>query len=197
MRVQRCVGALRAHGPALRSACDGALIYHTTDLRSSMTSRLEEQCIAKGVKMTEQRRVILRVLSESTDHPDADTVFRRAAKIDPNISIATVYRTVHVLEENDILDSHDFGGDRLRYEQHPEQHHDHLIDMRSGKVVEFTNTQIEELQQRVALELGYRLVGHRLELYAVPLHEAAKPKAASVKAAKSASPRAAGRKQSR
>lgn len=153
-----------------------------------MTSRLEEQCIAKGVKMTEQRRVILRVLSESIDHPDADMVFRRAAKIDPNISIATVYRTVHVLEENDILDSHDFGGDRLRYEQHPEQHHDHLIDVRTGKVIEFTNSQIEELQQRVAQELGYRLVGHRLELYAVPLkdtgkHESVKDRAASCAAA--------------
>lgn len=144
-----------------------------------MTSRLEEQCIAKGVKMTEQRRVILRVLSESTDHPDADLVFRRAAKIDPNISIATVYRTVHVLEENDILDSHDFGGDRLRYEQHTDQHHDHLIDMRTGKVIEFANAQIEEIQQRVAHELGYRLVGHRLELYAVPEKDTGKPKSAA------------------
>ncbi|HVW71481.1 MAG TPA: Fur family transcriptional regulator [Steroidobacteraceae bacterium] len=143
-----------------------------------MTSSLEEQCIAKGVKMTGQRRVILRVLSESTDHPDADTVFRRAAKIDPKISIATVYRTVHKLEEVNILESHDFGGDRLRYEQRPEQHHDHLIDVRTGKVIEFTNPQIEELQQRIAQELGFRLVGHRLELYAMPLKEADKPKAA-------------------
>ncbi len=127
-----------------------------------MTSTLEEQCIAKGVKMTEQRRVILRVLSESTDHPDADLVFRRAAKLDPKISIATVYRTVHKLEEANILESHDFGGDRLRYEQRPEQHHDHLIDVRTGKVVEFSNGQIEELQQRIAQELGFRLVGHRL-----------------------------------
>jgi Fur family ferric uptake transcriptional regulator len=151
-----------------------------------MVSRLEEQCIAKGVKMTEQRRVILRVLSESNDHPDADLVFRRAAKIDPNISIATVYRTVHVLEENDILDSHDFGGDRLRYEQHPEQHHDHLIDMRTGKVIEFTNAQIEEIQQRVAQELGYRLIGHRLELYALPAKEAARHKPARTSPASTA-----------
>jgi Fur family ferric uptake transcriptional regulator len=151
-----------------------------------MISRLEEQCIAKGVKMTEQRRVILRVLSESNDHPDADLVFRRAAKIDPNISIATVYRTVHVLEENDILDSHDFGGDRLRYEQHPEQHHDHLIDMRTGKVIEFTNAQIEEIQQRVAQELGYRLIGHRLELYALPAKEAARHKPARTSPASTA-----------
>ena len=138
-----------------------------------MALSLEEQCIAKGVKMTGQRRVILRVLSESTDHPDADLVFRRAAKIDPKISIATVYRTVHKLEQANILDSHDFGGDRLRYEQRPEKHHDHLIDVRTGKVVEFANSQIEELQQRIAAELGYRLVGHRLELYAEPLRDAA------------------------
>lgn len=153
-----------------------------------MTSRLEEQCIAKGVKMTEQRRVILRVLSDSTDHPDADMLFRRAAKIDPKISMATVYRTVHMLEENDILDSHDFGGDRLRYEQHPEQHHDHLIDVRTGKVIEFTNPQIEELQQRVAQELGYQLIGHRLELYAVPVKESDKHKSSKDKAAPDAVP---------
>ncbi len=97
-----------------------------------MTSRLEEQCIAKGVKMTEQRRVELRVLSDATDHPDADTVFRRAAKIDPRISIATVYRTVHMLEAADIIDRHDFGGDRARYEQHPDTHHYPLIDVRTG-----------------------------------------------------------------
>ncbi|MGH8227508.1 MAG: Fur family transcriptional regulator [Steroidobacteraceae bacterium] len=153
-----------------------------------MSSRLEEQCIAKGVKMTEQRRVILRVLSESTDHPDADRVFRRAAKIDPNISIATVYRTVHVLEEHDILDSHDFGGDRLRYEQHPDQHHDHLIDVRTGKIIEFTNAQIEEIQQRIAQELGYRLTGHRLELYGVPVKETDKHQPARDKAAAGAAP---------
>ncbi len=154
-----------------------------------MASHLEERCIAKGVKMTEQRRVILRVLSESTDHPDADLVFRRAAKLDPNISIATVYRTVHVLEENDILDSHDFGGDRLRYEQHPDQHHDHLIDVRTGRVIEFTNAQIEELQQRVAQELGYKLVGHRLELYAVPVKDTDKHRSAKEKSASGATPR--------
>jgi Fur family transcriptional regulator, ferric uptake regulator len=136
-----------------------------------MTSHLEEQCIAKGVKMTEQRRVILRVLSESTDHPDAGQVFRRAARIDPKVSLATVYRTVHMLEQADILDRHDFGGDRARYEQHPATHHDHLIDLQSGKVIEFTNPKIEELQQRVARELGFHLVGHRLELYAVPLKD--------------------------
>jgi Fur family ferric uptake transcriptional regulator len=148
-----------------------------------MTSRLEEQCIAKGVKMTEQRRVVLRVLSESTDHPDADLLHRRAAKIDPHISIATVYRTVHMLEKANILDRHDFGGDRARYEEHSEEHHDHLIDVNSGKVIEFTNEAIEELQQRVAQELGFHLVGHRLELYAVPLARAAKRKGAKDKRA--------------
>jgi len=126
--------------------------------------------------MTWQRRVVLRVLSESTDHPDAELVFRRATKIEPKISIATVYRTVHMLKEADIIDQHDFGGDRARYEQHPEKHHDHLIDVRSGKVLEFTNQAIEELQQRVAQELGYRLVGHRLELYAVPIQAESKEK---------------------
>jgi len=139
--------------------------------------------------MTGQRRVILRVLSESTDHPDANQVFRRATKIDPNISIATVYRTVHVLEENDILDSHDFGGDRLRYEQHPDQHHDHLIDMRTGKVIEFSNAQIEEIQQRVAQELGYQLIGHRLELYAVPAKDGRPHGATKDKAPSAAAPR--------
>lgn len=151
--------------------------------QSSMTLTLEERCIAKGVKMTGQRRVILRVLTESTDHPDADLVFRRAVKIDPKISIATVYRTVHKLEEAKILDSHAFGGDRLRYEQRSEQHHDHLIDMRTGKVIEFSNAQIEELQQRIAQELGFRLVEHRLELYAVPLREDGKSKATARKRA--------------
>ncbi len=133
--------------------------------------------------MTGQRRVILRVLSEATDHPDADQVFRRAAKIDPKISMATVYRTVHMLEQADIVDRHDFGGDRARYERHPEQHHDHLIDVRTGKVIEFTNPQIEELQQRVAQELGFHLVGHRLELYAVPLRDTAKHRVAPPKPA--------------
>ncbi len=142
-----------------------------------MMSRLEERCKAKGVKMTERRRVVLRVLSESTDHPDADLVYQRALKIDPRISIATVYRTVHLLQEVNILDRHDFGGSKARYEERSEDHHDHLIDARSGKVIEFNNPAIEELQQRIARELGYRLVGHRLELYAVPLGEGANRKA--------------------
>ncbi len=136
--------------------------------------------------MTGQRRVVLRVLSESRDHPDADLVYRRAVKLDPRISIATVYRTVHLLQEVNILDRHDFGGNKARYEEHSESHHDHLIDARSGKVIEFKNPAIEELQQRVARELGYRLVGHRLELYAVPLSDGANRKSGTAAKGKAA-----------
>jgi Fur family ferric uptake transcriptional regulator len=134
-----------------------------------MTSRLEQRCIDKGLKMTGQRRVIARVLSESTDHPDVEMVHRRATEIDPGISIATVYRTVRLFEEADILDRHDFRDGRARYEQVPDQHHDHLIDIQSGRVIEFQSPEIEELQRRIASKHGYRLVDHRLELYAVPL----------------------------
>ena len=126
--------------------------------------------------MTEQRRVIARVLSEAEDHPDVEQVYRRATEIDPRISIATVYRTVRLFEEANILARHDFGDGRARYEEMPTDHHDHLIDLQSGRVVEFRNEEIERLQHMVAEKLGYRLVGHRLELYAVPLakSEAAK-----------------------
>lgn len=144
-----------------------------------MPSRLEELCREKGLKMTGQRRVIARVLSESTDHPDVETLFQRAAALDPNISIATVYRTVRLLEEVGVLERHAFGDGKARYEERPESHHDHLIDMRSGAVVEFKNEAIETLQETVARALGYRLVGHRLELYAVPLQKAEKRKPAS------------------
>lgn len=133
-----------------------------------MTSRLEQLCHDKGLKMTGQRRVIARVLSESADHPDVEQVYRRAAAIDARISIATVYRTVRLFEEVSILARHDFGDGRARYEEMPSAHHDHLIDLQSGRVVEFHNEEIERLQQLVADELGYELVGHRLELYAVP-----------------------------
>src|ERR1700758_4958461 len=133
-----------------------------------MISRLEQLCLDKGLKMTEQRRVIARVLSESADHPDVEQVYRRAIAIDPRISIATVYRTVRLFEEASILERHDFGDGRARYEEIPEAHHDHLIDIQSGRVIEFSNEEIEKLQHRVAEELGYKLVGHRLELYAVP-----------------------------
>jgi Fur family ferric uptake transcriptional regulator len=132
-------------------------------------SKLEQICVEKGLKMTEQRRVIARVLSEASDHPDVEAVHRRATAIDPNISIATVYRTVRLFEEAGILAKHDFGDGRARYEETPQEHHDHLIDIQSGKVVEFHNDEIEELQRRIAERAGYRLVGHRLELYGVPL----------------------------
>ena len=134
-----------------------------------MTSRVEQLCVDKGLKMTEQRRVIARVLSESEDHPDVEQLYQRASKIDSRISIATVYRTVKLFEEANILDRHDFGDGRARYEERPEEHHDHLIDMNSGEVIEFRDDEIERLQAYVAETLGYRLVGHRLELYGVRL----------------------------
>ncbi len=118
--------------------------------------------------MTEQRRVIAQVLSDSADHPDVESVYRRATAVDPRISIATVYRTVRLFEEANILARHDFGDGRSRYEEMPSDHHDHLIDLQSGRVVEFRNEEIEKLQQIIADKLGYELVGHRLELYAVP-----------------------------
>lgn len=124
--------------------------------------------------MTEQRRVIAQVLSESADHPDVEELHRRAVAIDPNISIATIYRTVRLFEEADILERHDFGDGRSRYEEVAETHHDHLIDMQSGRVIEFQNAEIEALQREVARKFGYKLVGHRLELYAVPLTAAEK-----------------------
>jgi len=130
-----------------------------------MKSRLEELCIEKGLKMTEQRRVIARVLSDADDHPDVEQVYQRATEVDQRISIATVYRTVKLFEEANILERHDFGDGRARYEEVTEEHHDHLIDMNSGEVVEFRNDEIERLQKEVAKRLGYRLVGHRLELY--------------------------------
>jgi Fur family transcriptional regulator, ferric uptake regulator len=133
-----------------------------------MISRLEQLCLDKGLKMTEQRRVIARVLSDSADHPDVEQVYRRATEIDPRISIATVYRTVRLFEEANILARHDFGDGRSRYEEMPGTHHDHLIDLQSGRVIEFRNDEIEKLQHFVAEQLGYDLVGHRLELYAVP-----------------------------
>nr|WP_269434376.1 Fur family transcriptional regulator [Vineibacter terrae] len=135
-------------------------------------SRLEARCIEKGLKMTGQRRVIARVLSEATDHPDVEAVYRRAVELDPKISIATVYRTVRLFEEASIIERHDFRDGRSRYEEHTEMHHDHLIDIQSGRVIEFQNEEIEQLQQAMAEKLGYRLVDHRLELYAVPLQGA-------------------------
>jgi Fur family ferric uptake transcriptional regulator len=135
-----------------------------------MTSRLEQLCHDKGLKMTEQRRVIARVLSEAADHPDVEAVHRRASEIDPKISIATVYRTVRLFQEANILERHDFGDGRARYEEVPSEHHDHLIDLQTGRVIEFRNEEIEALQRAVAERLGYRLVDHRLELFAVSLN---------------------------
>lgn len=141
-----------------------------------MTSRLEQLCIDKGLKMTEQRRVIARVLSDAADHPDVEQVYRRAIEIDPHISIATVYRTVRLFEEASILARHDFGDGRARYEEMPADHHDHLIDLQSGRVIEFRNEDIERLQRSIAQQLGYQLVDHRLELFAVPLEKAEQKK---------------------
>ena len=134
-------------------------------------SRLEQLCQEKGVKMTEQRRIIARVLSDSLDHPDVEMLYQRATKLDSRISLATVYRTVKLFEEASILERHDFGDGRSRYEELSSQHHDHLIDVSTGKVIEFHNEQIEMLQQSIAESLGYQLVDHRLELYCVPLKE--------------------------
>lgn len=136
--------------------------------------RIEKLCVEKGMRMTEQRRVIARILSGAKDHPDVDELHRRAAAVDPGISIATVYRTVRLFEESGILERHDFRDGRSRYEEAPEVHHDHLIDMKTGKVVEFVDPEIERLQQEIARRLGYRLVDHRLELYGVPLEDPGK-----------------------
>ncbi len=139
----------------------------------SMSKSLLEKCTQMGLKMTGQRKVIAQVLSDSSDHPDVEMLYQRAVEIDPNISIATVYRTVKLFEESNIIEKHDFGDGRARYEEADnESHHDHLIDLRSGKVIEFTNEQIEKLQEQVAKELGYQIVDHRLELYCVPLKDA-------------------------
>jgi Fur family ferric uptake transcriptional regulator len=130
---------------------------------------LEQLCAEKGLRITEQRRVIARVLSESDDHPDVELLHSRASAIDSKISIATVYRTVRLFEEAGILDRHDFGDGRSRYEPVPEAHHDHLIDVETGKVVEFVDPEVEALQRQIAERLGYRLVDHRMELYGVRL----------------------------
>ena len=133
--------------------------------------RLEKLCIEKGMRMTDQRRVIARVLSGATDHPDVEELHRRAHAVDPHISIATVYRTVRLFEESGIIERHDFRDGRSRYEETPDHHHDHLIDMKTGKVVEFVDEEIEALQNAIAQRLGYKLIDHRLELYGVPLED--------------------------
>ncbi|MAI91068.1 Fur family transcriptional regulator [Ponticaulis sp.] len=132
-------------------------------------SRIEQLCQKNGLRLTEQRRVIARILSEAEDHPDAEELHRRAAGVDRNISLATVYRTVKLFEESGIIERHDFRDGRSRFEEVTDDHHDHLIDVRSGEVIEFVNEEIERLQVEIARKLGYKLVDHRLELYGVPL----------------------------
>jgi Fur family ferric uptake transcriptional regulator len=132
---------------------------------------IEALCAAKGMRMTEQRRIIARVLASSEDHPDVEELYRRCATIDNHISISTVYRTVKLFEDAGIIERHDFRDGRARYEQIPDTHHDHLINLRTGEVIEFQSEEIERLQAEVARRLGYRLVDHRLELYALPLDD--------------------------
>ena len=130
-----------------------------------MSSVLENKCVEKGVRLTEQRKLVARVMSEAEDHPDVDELHKRVNKLDSKISIATVYRTVKLFEEAGIVAKHDFKGNKALYEEAPAEHHDHLIDVNTGEITEFVNAEIEELQKKVAEKLGYKLVDHRLELY--------------------------------
>lgn len=140
--------------------------------KGRVLSRIEQACLEKGMKMTDQRRVIAQVLSESTDHPDVELVYRRASEIDPRISIATVYRTLRLFDIANIIERRDFGDGRSRYEVTAESgHHHHLIDVRSGEVLEFESAELEEIKRRIARDLGYEIVGDRLELYGVPVKE--------------------------
>jgi Fur family transcriptional regulator, ferric uptake regulator len=139
--------------------------------RATPQSRLERVCADRGLRMTGQRRIIARVLSEAHDHPDVEEVYRRASAQDPRISLSTVYRTMRLLEGEGIVERHDFGDGRARYEPAGHGHHDHLINVKTGEVIEFKNEEIERLQERVAKELGYRLIGHRLELFGTPIRK--------------------------
>ena len=130
-----------------------------------MSNEIEEKCIKNGVRLTDQRKLVAKIMSESDDHPDVDELHKRVSKVDSKISIATVYRTVKLFEESGIVAKHDFKGNKSRYEQAPQEHHDHLIDIHTGDIVEFVNEDIEKLQKQVAEKLGYKLVDHRLELY--------------------------------
>jgi len=132
-----------------------------------MTASIEERCKQKGVKLTDQRKLIAQTMSNSHDHPNVDELYKRVSKIDSKISIATVYRTVKLFEETGILTKHDFRGEKARYEELPDSHHDHLIDVQSGEIVEFVDEEIEKLQKIVAEKLGYQLVDHKLELYGI------------------------------
>jgi len=132
-----------------------------------MTASIEERCKQKGVKLTEQRKLIAQTMSNSNDHPNVDELYKRVSKIDSKISIATVYRTVKLFQEAGILTKHDFRGKKARYEELPDNHHDHLIDVQSGEIVEFVDEEIEKLQKTVAEKLGYQLIDHKLELYGI------------------------------
>ena len=133
--------------------------------------RIEKLCAERGMRMTDQRRVVARVLSQSQDHPDVEELYRRASAVDPHISIATVYRTVRLFEEAGVVEKHDFGDGRSRYEEASDDHHDHLIDTRTGDVIEFYDEEIEKLKTAIAERLGFRLIGHKLELYGVPMDD--------------------------
>ena len=130
-------------------------------------SKIEDKCKQRGVRLTDQRRLIAKVMNQSLDHPDVDELHKRVSKIDEKVSIATVYRTVKLFEESGIIEKHDFKGAKARYEQSPDIHHDHLIDVNTGEIVEFVDEEIEKLQNKVAEKLGYKLVDHRLELYGI------------------------------
>tara|TARA_B110000003_G_scaffold255018_1_gene271468 strand:+ start:2740 stop:3150 length:411 start_codon:yes stop_codon:yes gene_type:complete len=132
-----------------------------------MTETIEQKCLTKGVKLTDQRKIIAKVMTEANDHPDVDELYNRVSKIDSKISIATVYRTVKLFEESGIVTKHDFKGGKARYEQLMESHHDHLIDIKTGEIIEFVDDEIEKLQKKVAEKYGYDLVDHKLELYGV------------------------------
>ena len=155
------IGGRFSFGPPDKNRHRSASVHQAIDI--------EALCAKRGLRITEQRRIIARVLSDSTDHPDVEALHTRASAEDPRISIATVYRTVRLFEEAGILDRHDFGDGRARYEAAPEAHHDHLIDVESGKVIEFVDPELEALQRQIAEKLGYRLVDHRMELFGVKL----------------------------
>jgi Fur family transcriptional regulator, ferric uptake regulator len=132
-----------------------------------MSKTIEQKCLSKGVKLTDQRKIIAKVMTDANDHPDVDELYNRVLKIDPKISIATVYRTVKLFEESGIVTKHDFKGGKARYEKLMESHHDHLIDVKSGEIIEFVNDEIEKLQKKVADQYGYELIDHKLELYGI------------------------------
>ena len=154
-----------------RQSYDAPLKQADRAVAESKSKNIEDLCTAKGMRMTEQRRIIARVLAGAADHPDVEELYRRCAKIDDRISISTVYRTVKLFEDAGIIERHDFREGRARYEQIPESHHDHLINLRTGDVIEFQSEEIERLQREIARKLGYKLVDHRLELYCVPLDD--------------------------